>query len=96
MVSMLTGRIGAKNLCHISTYFGFMTTFYILQTFYPQLLFVYVVLSWMVSAMYLNIIPFPLWVKTRLMVEATKIPSINIVAKMKVGLENALVRNGFP
>lgn len=71
---MLTGRIGAKNLCHLSTYFGFMTTFYVLQTVYPQLLFGYVFLSWMVSAIYLKITPFPLWVKARLMVEATKIP----------------------
>jgi hypothetical protein len=31
-----------------------------------------------------------------LFVETTKLPSIKIVTKMKVGLENALIHNGSP
>ena len=54
----------------MGTYLGFILTFSMLAALIPPLALVFISLKWMITATFLHLMPFRVWVKTRLIVEA--------------------------
>ena len=59
----------------MGTYLGFMLAFSLLCLLLPGISWPLLTISWMISATYLYLLPFREWVKTRVIVEATKLGS---------------------
>ena len=66
--------MNTKTLTLSSMYLSYSALMIIIDTVIPGASFSVIVLSWLVSAAFLGVIPFETWVNLRVMIELTKVP----------------------
>ena len=65
----------SKTMCSMGTYLGFILVFQSLGLLIPLVSWPLLIISWMVSATYLQLLPIRDWIKTRAIIEAMALGS---------------------
>ena len=65
--------MNAKTLCSLSTYIAFIVTLRVLYV--PGLNVPIIIVGFMLSAAYLEILPFSVWIKTQIALEISNLPT---------------------